>query len=193
MNCMEIKKQLSVQLSEKRYSHSLGVSQTAVKLAKRYGYDTNKAKIAGLLHDCARELPMEVLLSKAEEFGIVVDDVEKQEPILLHAPVAAQMAKIWYGIQEQDILQAIALHTTGNGSMTLLDKIVYLADMIEPQRKFKGVEELRLLAEKDVDEAFAASLDQSIRHILKGGGLIHPGTIDARNQLIIARRRGKKE
>lgn len=181
----EIKRKLEQQLSAKRYKHTLGVSDIAVQLAQRFGCDVHKARLAGLLHDCAREMSVEDLLSKAREFGIVLDDVEKYEPVLLHAPIAGYLAKVCYGIEDEEIIQAVSLHTTGSAKMTQLDKIIYLADMIEPGRSFPGVEELRLLAEKDLDKALLASLEQSILHVLKGKGLIHPGTIEARNQLIM--------
>lgn len=177
--------ELSKRLSPKRLQHSIGVSQTAEELADLFGCDRQKAKIAGILHDLAREFPVDELLPRAQAFGIVVNDVEKAEPVLLHAPIAAKLAQRDFQIHDAEILQAIILHTTGGSQMSLLDKIIYVADMIEPSRSFLGLEELRTLAYVDLDKALLAALNQSIYYILDRGGLIHPDTIEARNDLLI--------
>ena len=184
MNYAEIIDNLAKRLSPKRLNHSIGVSQTAESLAVRFGCDKEKARIAGLFHDLAREVPMNELLPRAQAFGIVVCDIEYAEPILLHAPLAAKMAQAEFGIDDAEIIQAILLHTTGGLNMTLLDKIIYLADVIEPGRSFKGVDKIREMAYTDLDKALLSALDQSIRHIVKGGGLIHPATIAARNEIL---------
>lgn len=176
---------LSKRLSPKRFRHSIAVSQTAEELAEVFDCNKVKAKIAGLLHDLAREVPVDELLPRAQAFGIVVNDVEKAEPVLLHAPISAKLAQSDFLIQDAEILQAIILHTTGGPKMTLLDKIIYVADMIEPGRSFAGLEELRRLAYIDLDKALLAALDQSIYFILDRGGLIHPHAIEARNDLLI--------
>lgn len=184
MNYAEIIDNLAKRLSTKRLNHSIGVSQTAESLAVRFGCDKEKARIAGLFHDLAREVPMNELLPRAQAFGIVVCDIEYAEPILLHAPLAAKMAQTEFGIDDAEIIQAIILHTTGGPNMTLLDKIIYLADVIEPGRSFKGVDKIREMARIDLDKALLSALDQSIRHIVKEGGLIHPDTIIARNEIL---------
>lgn len=180
-----IEKTLAQRLSAKRYKHSMGVSKTAVSLAERFGGDVNKARIAGILHDCAREVPRNILLQRAEAFGIVVGEVEQQEPVLLHAPVGAELARREYGIKDADICRAIVWHTVGGPEMTLLDIIIYLADFIEPGRSFPGVDKLRLLAEKDLDAALLAAYDQTLQYIVEKGGLIHPATVAGRNSLLI--------
>ena len=177
--------ELAKRLSPKRFRHSVGVSQTAQSLAVRFGCDTDKAKLAGLLHDLAREVPVNELLPRALAFGIVVCDIERSEPVLLHAPLAAKMAQGEWGIDDVEILQAIILHTTGGLNMTLLDKIIYLADAIEPSRKFKGVDKIRELAHNDLDKALLLALDQSICYIVRHSGLIHPATIAARNEILL--------
>ena len=176
--------ELAKRLSPKRLSHSIGVSQTAVSLAVRFGCDKEKARLAGLLHDYAREIPTNELLPSAQAFGIVVCDIEQAEPVLLHAPLAAKMVQAEFGINDTEVLQAIILHTTGGLNMTLLDKIICLADAIEPGRSFKGVDKIRMAACTDLDKALLGALDQSIRYLVKSGGIIHPATIAARNQIL---------
>ncbi len=177
--------QLSKTLSPKRLEHSIGVSKTAEEMAERFGCDRVKAKLAGLLHDIAREIPVEEFLPRAQAFGIVVNDIERAEPILLHAPLAAKIAEIEFQIHDTEILQAIFWHTTGGSHMSMLDKIIYLADVIEPGRNFGGLEEIRIMAHSDLDKALLLTLDHSISYILEQGGLIHPATIEARNDLLI--------
>jgi len=184
----EIQKKLATKLSRKRYEHSLRVSETATALAERFGADTDQARLAGLLHDSARDLPNNILLQMAQAFGIVMNDVEKIEPVLLHAPLGAKIAQVEYGVSDIAILQAISLHTTGGPYMALLDKIIYVADVIEPGRSFPGVDELRLLAQKDLDTALLAAYDHSLRYLLMCQGLIHPATIEGRNALIIEKK-----
>lgn len=175
---------LSKALSPKRFNHSLGVSKTAAKLAEKFGEDIEKSKLAGLLHDCARSISNNNLLQMAEAFGIVVDDVERYQPILVHAPLGAYLAKSDYGIDDPEILKAITLHTTGAANMSRLDKIIYLADCIEPNRDFPGVDKLRKLAAKDLNAAVLEAFDQSLQFVIERGLLIHPATVEGRNYLL---------
>jgi len=189
MDEIDVTKELAQRLSSKRVQHSIGVSATAVALAEKFGYDKDKARMAGLLHDLARELSAKELLQRSQAFGIVVNDIEEVEPILLHAPLAAKLAKQQFGIDDEDILRAISLHTIGGPHMTLLDKIIYVSDAIEPNRDYKGVDTLRKMASKDLDKALLAVIDGSMSHIIKGGALIHPDTLAARNQILLNRRK----
>lgn len=184
MNYDEIVKKLEKRLSSKRFKHSQGVAETAVSLAKRFAGDPLKARLAGILHDCAREIPRNNLLQTAEASGIVLCDIERLEPVLLHAKLGAKMAQTEYGVIDAEILQAIALHTTGGPVMTLLDKIIYLADFIEPGRNYPGVDNLRQLAGTDLDCAVLAACDQTIKFLLEKRGLLHPATIEGRNALL---------
>jgi len=183
---------LRMQLSEKRYIHSLGVSQTAVQLARRFGADLQKAALAGVLHDCARNFPEDRLIYHAEKLGLAIDPVERHTPVLLHAKLGSLLAVSEYGVDDKEICRAIALHTTGGSKMTLLDKIIYLADFIEPMRSFPGVEELRMLAEEGLDKALLAAYNQSVIHILHNGGLLHPDTVTGRNELVMQNRQGQE-
>lgn len=185
MEFNELKKLLMIKLGNKRYQHSLGVADTAVILAKRFGYCVEKAKIAGLMHDCARVFSNDELLHMAKELEIQVGEIERKSPVLLHAYVGAVIVEKAYGIVDVEIQQAIRKHTTGGICMGVLDKIIYLADVIEPSRNFPGVEKLRELAMQDLNVAVLAALDQSILHIIMQKSLIHPDTIIARNELLL--------
>jgi len=181
----EIHKKLAKTLSSKRLKHSDGVSATAVRLAGLYGADLEKACLAGMVHDCAREMANNILLQTAEAFGILVTDVDKREPILLHAPVGAVVARRDYGVQDPDVLQAITWHTTGGPGMSLLDNVIFLADFIEPGRSYPGVERLRALADNNLRDALLAAYDQTLEHLMAKGSLIHPATVAGRNALLL--------
>lgn len=161
-------------LSEARYAHSLRVAGTARHLAKTHGLDPNEAETAGLLHDVARELKPEELLKRAGEWDIPVDDIEQERPMLLHAPVAAILARQKVGIEDPGILAAIRAHTTGEPGMSPLALVLYLADKIEPERHYSSVKELRKLAKHDLHRAVAAALSASIRHSEQRGRTVHP-------------------
>lgn len=176
---------LAKELPPRRLQHSLAVSETAAALAARYGADVERARLAGLLHDCARAMPSNILLQTAKASDIVVNDVEKREPVLLHAPVGAFVARREYGVEDEAVLAAIRWHTTGGPAMTLLDEIVFLADYIEPGRNFPGVERIRQLAAACLPTALLAAYDQTLSHLLALGRIIHPATVEGRNALIL--------
>lgn len=175
---------LKQRLSSRRLQHSLAVGQTAATLAEQYGADIEKAQLAGLLHDYARELPTATLLQKCEAFGIVVSAADREEPVILHAPLGAELVARDFKINDQEIYHAIACHTTGGASMVLLDKIIYLADCIEPNRHYPGVDQLRVFAKKNLDVAVLAAFDHSLLYLIKKKSWIHPNTVTARNDLL---------
>ena len=147
MPIQKIKENLKKKLSSKRYEHTIGVEYTSTCLAMRYGVDIEKARIAGLLHDCAKYLSSEDKISKCESYGIPVSDYE-----LLHAKLGACFANEIYGVTDSEILSAIIWHTTGCPDMSLLDKIVFIADYIEANRdKAEDLPKVRELAFKDID------------------------------------------
>jgi predicted HD superfamily hydrolase involved in NAD metabolism len=186
MSYEEILKKLTLHLSAKRMQHSLGVCKTAVALANRFGVDQGKAKLAGILHDCAKEITSSESLRMAHSFGIVIDQIEKSAPVLLHAKIGAHLAQVEYGITDEEILKAIRLHTVGGPEMTFLDKIIYLADFIEPNRSFAGVENLRKIVEhKSLDQAIIAAYNKSIAFVIEAEGLLHPATVAGRNSLLL--------
>ncbi|WP_245582780.1 bis(5'-nucleosyl)-tetraphosphatase (symmetrical) YqeK [Selenomonas ruminantium] len=188
MGYEEMRALLEKSLKPSRYQHSLGVAETAVFLARRFGVDEEQAKIAGLLHDCAREFRNEDLIAEAEKRLIMVGNIERQMPLLLHAYIGSRLVTEKYGVSDHAIEQAIWRHTVGGAKMTELDKIIWFADMIEPNRDYPGVERLRELAQTvSLDDMVLAGLTQSIAFVLQKGGLIHPNTVIARNEILLNR------
>lgn len=179
---------LAAELPPRRLEHSRAVAVTAAELAARFGADAGKARLAGLLHDCARGVPSNILLQTARASGIVVTDVERREPVLLHAPVGAVIARRDYGVDDDEVLGAIRWHTTGGPDMTLLAQIVFLADYIEPGRNFPGVERLRELAATSLPDALLAAYDATLRQLMGAGRLIHPAAVEGRNALLMMKR-----
>lgn len=181
---IEIRSKLKDELKKSRYEHTLGVEFTSAALAMKYGVDLYKARMAGLLHDCAKNVPDEKLLDIAKKYKIEVSDVEKRNPYLLHGKVGAYYAKKIYGIKDKEILGAIEFHTTGKPDMSLLEKIVFVADYIEPGRdKAPRLEEIRVMAFDNIDKAILMILDDTISYILSSDGEIDSTTLDAFNYL----------
>ena len=186
MTLEQMKQELEKRLKPSRFRHSLGVAETAVKLAKRFGADEERARVAGLLHDCAREFRNEDMVREAEKRGIAIGEVERSMPLLLHADIGAVRVRELYGVEDAAISQAIARHTVGGPEMTVLDKIIWYADMIEPGRDFPGVDELRELGRTaSLDAMLLAGLSHSIVFVVKKGHLIHPATVLARNEILL--------
>lgn len=180
----QISHRIKKMLSSERYLHTLGVKETAMRLSERYGCDTEKAAVAALLHDCARDISNELLLQLAERFGILVDDVLKKQAVLLHGPVGAELSRRIFNINDKEILRAITIHTTGDIEMSKLEKIIYIADYIEPNRSFPGVDKLRAVAFRDLDKAVLLALNNTIKYVIKKKWLLHPKTVLARNFLL---------
>ncbi len=185
MTIDEIKIKLEKTLSKKRFKHSIGVMETAIELALINDVDTDKAAVSGLLHDCAREIKGAEAIKACEKYGIDIDDVSRVQPSLLHGPLGAEIAKEEYGIEDPCVLRAIKYHTTGRADMDMLEKIIFIADYIEPGRSFQGVEEARKEAFKNIDSVMLMALDQTIAHIISKKGLIHGDAIDARNYILM--------
>jgi len=184
MEYQQMVDKLACVLSAKRLRHCQNVSVTAIKMANRFGCNEVKAKVAGLLHDCARGLSDRKLIEMSAEYGVNINETEKFNPVLLHAPLGAIIANNEYQVKDEEILAAIAQHTVGGVEMNTLAKIVYLADFIEPGRDFPGIANLRSLAEQDIDVALLAAYDLSIKYIIDRRGMIHPATVDGRNKLV---------
>ncbi len=163
----QIRKHLKKKLTPMRYEHTLGVSYTCMSLAMRYGANLDQAEMAGLLHDCAKRYDDATIIRKCQERGIELTEGELRAPAVIHAKLGAWMAEHKYGITDSEILSAIACHTTGKPAMSLLDKILYVADYIEPRRdKASNLPKMRRLAFEDLDEALYQILD-STRDYLK--------------------------
>jgi predicted HD superfamily hydrolase involved in NAD metabolism len=161
-------------LSEERHAHTLRVADTVESLAELHGLDPKKARLAALLHDSAREVNKEELLCIAEAEGIAMSDFECKQPILLHGPVAAELARKDLGVRDEEVLEAIGAHTTGAPDMGPLALALYVADKIEPNRDQSGVEYLRELAPKNLNNAATAALRDSISYHDQRGHGIHP-------------------
>ena len=165
-------------LDSDRYIHTKGVQETARKMARCFGEDEEKAALAGLLHDCAKCLSLNKMNKVVKDYP--VDDIMKESKSLLHAAAGRCLAESVYGVTDPEVLSAIRWHTTGKAGMSRLDKIVYLADINEPNRKpFTGIEELRALCMKDLDAAMHYALLMSLRHVSEQGKTLHPDTLDA--------------
>lgn len=181
----DIEQYLVKNIGQKRYEHSLRVVETALRLAKLHNIDPEKAKIAGLLHDCAKIRDRASLLKKASSFDIINDIVLKENTELIHAHLGAEVARREFMVKDEDILNAIRYHTTGRVAMSGLEKIIFLADYIEPMRNFPGVENVRHLAELDLDLALLKAMDQTLVFLISKESLISKETIEARNYLIM--------
>lgn len=185
MEYHEILVTLAVELRPARFRHSRDVSRTAVRLAERWGADIEQARLAGILHDCARSLRGEAVVAETVAAGMEPTEIERIQPALLHARLGELWAKTRFGVTDLAILQAIRRHTTGAANMSLLDKIIYIADFIEPGRSFSGVEKLRALAAKNLDDTLLAAYNHTIAYVLAGDGLLHPDTVAGRNSLLM--------
>lgn len=186
METTKIKNYLQGMLSPKRYQHSLGVAETAARLARRYGADEEKAYLAGLVHDCGKEVkPEDAAGILKERYGITADAMSLKMPRLLHGPLGACMAQSEFDIYDPEVLDAIRYHTTGKANMSLLSKIVYIADYIEPGRDFEGVDQLRELTCRDMDAAIIQGIDFTICDLVEQGKTIHPDTVHCRNDLLV--------
>ncbi len=166
----------------KRVPHVMGVEEEAVKLAKFWGADPELARHAGILHDCTKYLELEPQLELCRKYGVELDDLERQAVKLLHSKTGACIAKYVFG-EPEEVYQAIFWHTTGRANMSLLEKIVYMADYIEPNRDFEGVERLRKLAYTDLDQAMLLGVEDTIRDMEQRGVPIHTNTLQARDWL----------
>ncbi len=182
-----MKDKLSEMLNEKRFRHSLGVCELSCELARRFGADVEKAYIAGLLHDCAKNIDNNRALKMCGEYGIELNEIELKNPALIHAPLGAEIVKREFGINDEEIYLAIKNHTVGRYGMGLLEKIIYIADMAEQTRDFPGVELIRKQLEKNLDEAVLTGLKFSMELNLKRGNLIHEDTIKAWNSIIMSK------
>ena len=175
----KIKKDLKKELDKNRYQHTLGVMYTASCLAMRYSGDIQQAMLAGLLHDCAKCIPAERQIHLCEKNRIPMRDVELKNPHLLHAKLGALLAKSQYGIKDKTVLHAIEAHTTGMPNMGLLDKIIFVADYIEPHRdKAPDLAEVRKLAFDDINEAVLRILYDTIHYLDQSRGAVDPVTYD---------------
>lgn len=176
---------IKARLSQQRSRHCLGVAQTAEELAMINGVNEDKAYLTGILHDYAKNLSDFELLEIAGADEQIADMAEKDITELLHAPVGAYLLNRELAIEDKEILEAVRSHTLGSLTMSPLAKIIFLADMIEPNRdKYLELERLRRLARLDLDEAMLLGLESTIRYCLDRGAVLHPRTVEVRNHFL---------
>lgn len=171
------------QLTEHRYQHTLGVMETAIALARRYGADEKKAETAAIFHDYAKFRPKEEMKEIIRTQGFS-QDLLRFNAELWHAPAGTYLVEKEAGIKDREILDAIRYHTSGRPGMSLLEKIIYLADYIEPGRHFPGVEEVREMAKKNLDKALIQSVKNTILFLMKKNQTVYPETFHTYNDLI---------
>lgn len=171
------------QLTDHRYQHTIGVMETAINLAERYGANVKKAELAAIFHDYAKFRPKDemkqIILDQGMEQQLLVFNSE-----LWHAPVGAFLVEKEVGLDDEEILDAIRFHTSGRVGMSLLDKIIYLADYIEPGRRFPGVDEVRDLAKASLNKALVQAIKNSILFLMKKNQPVYPDTIYTYNDLV---------
>lgn len=172
-------------LSERRYTHSVNVARAAAKLAEKYGEDTLKAETAGILHDITKEVKTEFQLQLIESGGIILDDVSKKSPSLLHAITGMVYARDTLSIDDEDILNAIRYHTTGRANMSLLEKIIFIADFISDERDYDDVDVMRAESEKSLEEGMIYGLGFVIPDLVSRRKAIHPDAVAVYNELIL--------
>ncbi len=188
-NYRHMKALLEPRVGEYRFQHSLGVAKSAKKIARLYGYDQDKARMAGILHDWDKGLTFDEVRHRAAEFDLDADElVIGKMPWLLHGPTAAAALSRLYPEFGQDVFQAIARHTSGAIDMTPLDCIIYVADMVEPNRKYgdlKALKRLRhMVGEVPLEELYFRAFKVTLSHLVESDRLLFPGTDDIWNSLM---------
>lgn len=185
MNYNDIKDKVRNMLPEKRYRHSENVANCAAKISEIYGYDKDMAYLAGIVHDCAKYLSDEDVKFYVKKYDIKLDKLEKNSLALSHSIIGSYICKYEYNIENEDVISAVRFHTTGRENMSLLEKIIYMADLIEEDRNFDGVEKLReLVYSGKLDEALLLSFNNTIKFVIDNNQMIHEKTIKARNYML---------
>ncbi|WP_105124416.1 bis(5'-nucleosyl)-tetraphosphatase (symmetrical) YqeK [Streptococcus suis] len=175
---------IRVAMKPARFQHVLGVEEAALALADRYGCDSKKASLAALLHDYAKEVEDQVFLDLIAKYDLDKDLLNWDNNIW-HGVVGAYKIAEDFGLEDEEIFQAIQRHTIGAGQMTLLDKVLYVADYIEPNRDFPGVDEARRIAKESLDKAVAYETAQTISYLAKKGIPIYPQTLETYNGYVV--------
>ena len=179
-------------LELRRFQHSLNVAESAAYLAEKYGCDTQKAYTAGLLHDVMKNSSPEEQLGVITEAGIELLPEERANRKLWHAIAGAAYIKMVMGIDDKEIYRAVRYHTTGRAGMSLLEKIVYLADYISAERNYNGVDDMRRLCDVSMDAAILYALEFGIPDLVKRGNVIHPDSVDLYNEVIMKKQGGNR-
>jgi predicted HD superfamily hydrolase involved in NAD metabolism len=175
---------LTGRISGDRLAHTYRVRDTALELCARFGADREQVQVAALMHDYARAMPSHQLLAEGRRRGLIIDPAEEVQPQLLHGPVAAVQLAEEGLVSEPAVLDAIRWHTTGRPGMSTLEKLIWLADYIEPGRRFSGIDLIRSAAAQDLDRALLMAMESTITFIINRGWLLHVYTVHARNWLL---------
>lgn len=186
MTYEQFSEKVRTMVKPERYRHTLGVVKAAQELAEKYGGDILKARTAAVLHDIMKDAEPDVQLQTIEKFGIILTAVERAEPKLWHA-VAGSAYIRQLGVDDTEIIDAVRYHTTARGEMTLLDKIIYVADFISEDRSYDGVEEMRALAAQSLDAAYYEGLRFSLQDLAQRGKFLHPDSVDAYNRYLLGK------
>ena len=184
MELERLREAVESRVTEKRMKHILGCEEEVVRLAERWGEDSQVAATAAILHDITKCLSYEAQLNLCDKYAIMLDNVQRKQLKLLHALTGAAVAEFEFDAP-QEVCEAIRWHTTGKAGMSLLDKIIYLADYIEPTRDFEGVERLRDIAYRDLDRAILMGLNMSFQELIDKNSCIHQNSLEARNWMIL--------
>ena len=184
---------LKGRLTERRFIHSLNVAKSAKELAQIYGYDEAKAYTAGLIHDCCKDTPAGLQLSYMLENGMALTDTEISTAKLYHAMCGSMFIQKEFGIDDTEIINAVRYHTTGRKDMTLLEKIVFIADFISEERDYDGVDIMREKAKRSLDEAIVEGLSFTIKDLIDAGRVVHTDTLGAYNDAIINVEKSRRE
>ena len=185
MSIAEYNKIIKSMMSENRYNHCVNVSKEAVKLAKRYGGDEEKAAVAGILHDITKEMPKEEQLQIMHDSGIILDDIQKNAPKLWHGISGSVYIKKHFGIEDEDILNAICYHTTGRAGMSLLEKIIFVADFTSEERTYKGVATMRKKSRKSLEDAMLYGFKFTFSDLSSRELAIHPDELACYNEIVL--------
>jgi predicted HD superfamily hydrolase involved in NAD metabolism len=181
----EVLDYLKNNLNEKRFRHILGVEKEAVKLGMKYDENIEKCRIAAVCHDCLKNSSYDDLLFLIKKYNMELDSIQLNSPQILHGPVGAEFCRENFKIEDAGILNAVAYHTTGRANMSLLEKIIYISDLIEEGRDFQGINEIRKKAYIDLDDAVLSACNETIIYVVNKNELLHPLTIELRNSLIM--------
>ncbi len=184
------KRLLREKLDDYRYNHSLAVAERAAHLAKKYGADRDKAFLAGLLHDITKNYSREEHLKILSEFDIILSDVDLTDN-LLHAVTGSVYVENILKIEDYDVINSIRYHTTARAGMSLLEKVIYLADYTSSDRKYPDVDVMRRLSDENIDEAMVYSLSYTFKKLIGLAVAIHPDSVAAYNEIVLYKNIGE--
>ena len=185
MNKAEYLSLIKGRMGERRYIHSVNVAQSAVEIARHYGADEEKAETAGILHDCCKEIPRDEMLQIMTDGGIILDAVEKGTSKLWHAIAGSVYVRDTLGIDDEDIINSIRYHTTGRANMSLLEKVIFIADFISAERDYDGVDIMRKKAFECLEDAMLFGLQFTITDLTKRKLTIHSNALACYNDIVV--------